>query len=126
AAVALATPNPKADLGIVQVVPATAQSDPATADLVREIRGQAERLERTYDVDDLLVTGHTAVAIDVSDRLGAALMPFGVVVVGLSLVLLTVVFRSVTVPVKATLGYLLSVAASFGAVAAVFEWGWLA
>ena len=125
-AVALSTPNPKADLGIVQIIPEAAQADPATADLVREIRGRADGLEKKYDVDDLLVTGHTAVTIDVSDRLAGALLPFGVVVVGLSLLLLTVVFRSVAVPVKATLGYLLSVAASFGAVAAVFEWGWLA
>jgi putative drug exporter of the RND superfamily len=125
-AVALATPNPKADLGIVQIVPETAQTDPATADLVREIRSRAGALEERYDVERLLVTGHTAVTIDVSDRLAGALLPFGVVVVGLSLLLLTVVFRSVAVPLKATLGYLLSVAASFGAVAAVFQWGWLA
>ena len=55
-----------------------------------------------------------------------ALIPFGVFVVGLSLVLLTIVFRSIAVPIKAALGYLLSVAAAFGVVAAVFEWGWLA
>ncbi len=65
-------------------------------------------------------------AIDVSDRLCGALLPFGLVVVGLSLLLLMVVFRSIAVPIKATLGYLLSVGASFGAVTAVFEWGWLA
>ncbi len=125
-AVALSTPNRKADLGIVQIIPKAAQADPATADLVREIRSRADGLEKKYDVDDLLVTGHTAVTIDVSERLAGALLPFAVVVVGLSLVLLTVVFRSIAVPLKATLGYLLSVAASFGAVAAVFEWGWLA
>ncbi len=125
-AVALSTPNPKADLGIVQIIPGAAQADPETADLVREIRGRAGGLEKKYGVDNLLVTGHTAVTIDVSDRLAGALLPFGVVVVGLSLLLLTVVFRSIAVPVKATLGYLLSVAASFGAVSAVFEWGWLA
>ena len=125
-AVALATPNPKADLGIVQLVPETAQADPATADLVRTIRARAAQLEDRHAVDDLLVTGHTAVTIDVSDRLADALLPFGVVVVGLSLLLLAVVFRSWAVPLKATLGYLLSVGASFGAVVAVFQWGWLA
>ncbi|MGH3370716.1 MAG: MMPL family transporter, partial [Nocardioidaceae bacterium] len=125
-AVALSTPNPKADLGIVQIIPDAAQNDPVTADLVRAIRARADALEAEHGVDDLLVTGHTAIAIDVSERLAGALLPFGVVVVGLSLVLLAVVFRSVAVPVKATLGYLLSLTASFGAVAAVFEWGWLA
>ncbi|HSJ21481.1 MAG TPA: MMPL family transporter [Nocardioidaceae bacterium] len=125
-AVALSTPNPKADLGIVQIIPEAAQTDPATADLVRELRSRAGTLEERYDVEHMLVTGHTAVTIDVSDRLAGALLPFGVVVVGLSLLLLTVVFRSVAVPLKATLGYLLSVAASFGAVVAVFQWGWFA
>ena len=125
-AVALSTPNRTADLGIVQVIPEWSQTDPATAALVREIRADRGTLERRYGVTDLMVTGQTAVTIDVSDRLSGALLPFAVVVVGLSLVLMTVVFRSLAVPVKATLGYLLSVAASFGAVAAVFEWGWLA
>ena len=125
-AVALTTPNRKADLGIVQIVPEHAQTDPETADLVRAIRDRAGTLEERYDVTDLRVTGHTAVTIDVSDRLRGALLPFALVVVGLSLLLLMVLFRSVAVPVKATLGYLLSVGASFGAVVAVFQWGWLA
>ncbi|CAI9402303.1 MMPL family transporter [Nocardioides sp. T2.26MG-1] len=124
AAVPLATPNPQGDLGVIQVVPETGQTDAATADLVREIRDRSTSLEERYGVTDLEVTGQTAVTIDVSERLSGALLPFGLVVVGLSLLLLMIVFRSIAVPVKATLGYVLSVAASFGAVAAVFEWGW--
>ena len=125
-AVALATPNRKADLGIVQVIPEKSQTDPATAALVERIRSDRPALEQKYDVTEMRVTGQTAVTIDVSDRLGGALLPFAIVVMGLSLLLLMLVFRSIAVPIKATLGYLLSVAASFGAVAAVFEWGWWA
>ncbi|MFG6504689.1 MMPL family transporter [Microbacterium sp. P05] len=125
ARVALATPNETADTGIVQIVPETAPDDPATAELVRELRAQHDRLLDEYGID-LKVTGFTAVAIDISDRLGAALVPFGIFVVGLSFILLMVVFRSVAVPITAALGYLLSVAAAFGVVAAVFEWGWFA
>lgn len=123
--VSLSTPNETADTGIVQIVPETAPDDPATADLVRELRGQHDRLLDEYGID-LKVTGYTAVAIDVSDRLGAALLPFALFVVGLSFILLMIVFRSIAVPLTAALGYLLSVAAAFGVVAAVFEWGWLA
>lgn len=123
--VALATPNETADTGLIQIVPETAPDDPATADLVRELRAQHDRLLDEYGVD-LKVTGFTAVGIDISDRLGAALLPFGLFVVGLSLILLMIVFRSIWVPVKAAAGYLLSVAAAFGVVAAVFEWGWFA
>ncbi|MDQ1085048.1 MULTISPECIES: MMPL family transporter [Microbacterium] len=125
AEVALATPNQTADTGIVQIVPETAPDDPRTADLVRELRAQEDRLYDEFGVR-LLVTGYTAVTIDISDQLGAALLPFGLFVVGLSLVLLMIVFRSIWVPLTAAGGYLLSVAASFGVVAAVFEWGWFA
>lgn len=124
-AVALATPNETADTGIVQLIPTTAPDDPATADLVRELRAQHDRWLDEYGID-VKVTGFTAVAIDISDQLGAALVPFGIFVVGLSFILLTIVFRSIAVPIKAALGYLLSVAAAFGVVAAVFEWGWFA
>ena len=123
--VALATPNETADTGLIQVVPETAPDDPATAELVREIRAHHDEWQEKYGVD-LKVTGFTAVGIDISDRLGAALLPFGVFVVGLSLILLMIVFRSIWVPIKAAVGYLLSILASFGVVAAVFEWGWFA
>ncbi|MGC5221063.1 efflux RND transporter permease subunit [Micromonospora sp. DT81.3] len=123
--IALAVPNETADTGIVQIVPETAPDDPATAELVRELRAQHDRWLDELGID-VKVTGFTAVAIDISDQLGRALIPFGVFVVGLSLVLLAIVFRSIAVPIKAALGYLLSVAAAFGVVAAVFEWGWLA
>ncbi|UJP08983.1 MMPL family transporter [Microbacterium sp. KUDC0406] len=125
AEVPLATPNATADTGIVQVVPTTAPDDPATADLVRELRSHHDEWLDEYGID-LKVTGFTAVAIDISDQLGAALLPFGIFVIGLSLILLAIVFRSIWVPVTAALGYLLSIVAAFGVVAAVFEWGWFA
>src|SRR5690606_14822873 len=58
--------------------------------------------------------------------LARALPVYGAIVVGLALILLTMDFRSVLVPVKAALGFLLSVVVSFGATVAVFQWGWLA
>ncbi|TCL82271.1 RND superfamily putative drug exporter [Rathayibacter sp. PhB179] len=125
ASVPLATPNETADTGIIQVIPEGGPDSEATKALVAEIRDKHDYFEETYGVD-LAVTGQTAVGIDISDTLANALLPFGLLVVGLSLVLLTMVFRSLWVPLKATLGYLLSVGASFGAVAAVFEWGWFA
>ena len=123
--VALATPNETADTGIVQIIPTTAPDDPATSDLVRELRSHHGEWLDEFGVD-LKVTGFTAVAIDISDQLGGALLPFGVFVIGLSLILLTIVFRSLWVPITAAAGYLLSIIAAFGVVAAVFEWGWFA
>lgn len=121
--IALATPNETADTGIIQVVPETAPDDPQTAQLVRDLRELTPDLADRYGVS-LAVTGFTAVAIDISDRLGGALLPFALFVVGLSFVLLMIVFRSIAVPLTAALGYLLSIAAAFGVVSAVFSLGW--
>ena len=126
AAITKQTPNSTGDLGLVRVVPEWSQSDPRTTDLVQRIRAQAPQLEKDLKIADITVTGQTAVAIDVSSRLSAALVPFGIVVVGLALILLAIVFRSVAVPIKAALGYLLSIAAALGAVTAAFIWGWFA
>jgi RND superfamily putative drug exporter len=72
-----------------------------------------------------MVTGTTAVNIDVSTKLAQALIPYLAIVVGLALILLLLVFRSILVPLKAALGFLLSVGATLGVVVAVFQWGWL-
>lgn len=123
--VPLATPNQGADTGIIQVIPEEGPQAESTAALVAELRAHHDEWLDEYGVS-LAVTGFTAVGIDVSQLLFEALIPFGVLVVGLSLILLAMVFRSIWVPIKATLGYLLSVGAAFGAVVAVFQWGWFA
>src|SRR5690625_4563999 len=120
----LATPNETADTGIIQVVPTGAPDSQETKELVNDLREMQPRILAEHHFD-LSVTGFTAVGIDVSDKLGDALLPFAIVVVGLSLILLTMVFRSIAVPIKATLGYLLSVGAAFGVVALVFEDGFM-
>ena len=121
--VATSTPNANADTGMVQVIPTTAPDDPATALLVQELRDHQAQWKSEWGVDTA-VTGFTAVTIDVTERLRDALLPFGIFVVGLSLVLLTMVFRSVWVPIKAALGYLLSLGGAFGATTLVFNQGW--
>jgi RND superfamily putative drug exporter len=123
--VPLATPNQGADTGIIQVVPEEGPHSESTAELVHTLRDMHDEWQQEYGVS-LAVTGFTAVGIDVSEMLMQALLPFGILVVGLSLILLAMVFRSVWVPIKATLGYLLSVGVAFGAVVAVFQGGWFA
>ena len=123
--VAVVTPaviNQAGDTAVLTVIPSSGPSDTATEDLVRDIR----QIDGTVTGAKIGVTGLTAINIDVSTKLGDSLVPYLAVVVGLAFVLLMLVFRSVLVPVKATLGFLLSIAATFGAVVAVFQWGWLA
>ncbi len=122
AAVPLATPNMTADTGIIQVIPEGAPDSPETKALVQAIRDKHDYFQQKYGVD-LSVTGFTASGIDISTLLGNALLPFGIVVVGLSLILLTMVFRSIWVPIKAAVGYLFSVVAAFGVVTLVLQEG---
>ncbi|MFJ2787445.1 MULTISPECIES: MMPL family transporter [unclassified Streptomyces] len=117
AAVTPATLNKAGDAAMITVVPKDRPSSAATESLVHDIRGATG--------DDVLVTGATAMNIDFSEKMNDALVPYLALVVGLAFVLLTLVFRSVLVPLKAALGFLLSVVAALGAVVAVFQWGWL-
>lgn len=136
AMVAVATPNaPNADTMIVQLYPQGAANDARTIALVKHLRSMRGTFKAKYDSAkrsdgcrggcDFVVTGYTAAAIDVSTNLARALLPFALLVMGMSLVLLTMVMRSVFVPVKATLGYLLSVGGAFGGVQLLYERGLL-
>ncbi len=124
-AVLPAVPTRDAAQTVVQVVPETGPDSVRTDRLVRDIRAAAPDLRETTGAR-VAVTGTTAVNIDVSNRLSDSLLPFMAIVIGLSLILLTMVFRSLVVPLKAAAGFLLSVAASLGTVVALFQWGWLA
>ncbi|WP_432493501.1 MMPL family transporter [Kineococcus gypseus] len=109
----------------IQVVPTTGPRDAATAELVTRLDAAVAPAARSGSAE-VAVTGQTAVGIDVAGKLSSALLPFALVVVGLSLLLLLVAFRSVAVPLKATVGFLLSLGATSGAIVAVFQFGWLA
>ncbi|WP_262426445.1 MMPL family transporter [Brachybacterium sp. Z12] len=111
-------------MAVVVVIPEGGPTDQSTKDLVAALRDSAEGWERDLSISDVTVTGATAVGIDVTDKLSDALLPFGLFVVGLSLILLAMVFRSIWVPLKASVGYLFSVAAAFGVTSMVFEYGW--
>ncbi|TYP86578.1 MMPL family transporter [Blastococcus xanthinilyticus] len=125
AAVAPPIPNQAGDTAILTVVPAEGPTAAATEELVGDIRDLRPGLTEETG-SELAVTGNTALGIDVSEKLTDALPVFLAVVVGLAFLLLMLAFRSILVPVKATLGFLLSLAATFGALVAVFQWGWLA
>ncbi|MGW0744454.1 MMPL family transporter [Streptomyces sp. NPDC002817] len=115
--------NQAGDAALLSAVPATGPNDERTKDLVQSIRSERPDLERATGAT-FEVTGSTAMNIDVAQALQDALVPYLAVIIALALILLLVVFRSVLVPVKAALGFLLSVLAALGAVVAVFQWGW--
>ncbi|MFE6527520.1 MMPL family transporter [Streptomyces rochei] len=111
-------------IAVINVVPTTGPSDSATSDLVHDIRDRRTELAAGTGAH-LLVGGATATHIDIATKLGDALPVFLLVVVGLAFVLLTFAFRTILVPLKSIVGFLLSTGAAFGAQVAVFQWGWL-
>ena len=113
------------DTATLSAVPATAPDDTRTADLIGAIRAERPAIDAATGAT-FLVSGKTAADIDSAQKVQDALIPYLAVVVGLAILLLMVVFRSVLVPLKAALGFLLSVLAAIGAVVAVFQWGWAA
>ena len=115
--------NKTGDIAILSLIPSSGPTDAATRQLVKDLRDPDSNLARTFDVT-LGVTGFTAINIDMSAKLAEVFPLYIVIIVILSLIILLLVFRSIIVPIKATVGFLLSVLATFGITTAVFQWGW--
>ncbi|MCI4045668.1 MMPL family transporter [Streptomyces sp. TRM75563] len=116
--------NKAGDTATITVIPKDRPSSHATEEVVHDIRDAGKDIKADTGAE-VLVTGATAMNIDFSQKMNDALLPYLALVVGLAFLLLMLVFRSILVPLKAALGFLLSVVAALGAVVAVFQWGWL-
>ena len=110
------------DILAFQVTPAEGPDSVSTEDLVRDLRDQ--RIGTDGGDVTLGVAGNASANIDVSEMLADALPIYLVVVIGLSFLILVLVFRSILVPLTATLGFVLSLLATFGATTAVYQLGW--
>ncbi|GAA3604248.1 MMPL family transporter [Kineosporia mesophila] len=108
----------------VTVIPKSGPADASTKDLVQTIRDDLASLPGDTGAK-AMVTGQTAVGVDISQKLTDVFPLYLIVVVGLAFLLLILVFRSILVPLKAALGFLLSVGVALGSTVAVFQWGWL-
>ncbi|MGG4412167.1 MMPL family transporter [Niallia taxi] len=113
-------PNKSGDIFMISITPKTGPNDIETNDLVHSIRDLSDN--NNQDIE-LLVTGSTAVNIDISEKLNDALPLFASLIVGFAFVLLVIVFRSILVPLKAVLGFLLSLGATLGFVVFVIQDG---
>lgn len=114
--------NQAQNVSLLSIVPHTGPDDDATKDLVERLRDQPRTvIEQSGGAG--YVAGATPMAIDVSDKLSSALPMFVVIIVVLAIILLAIAFRSLVVPVKAVIGFLLSMGASLGATVFVFQQG---
>jgi RND superfamily putative drug exporter len=109
---------------LFQVLPKSGPASVATENLVLKLRAMSAHFDSKYGAK-LGITGLVASNIDVSSKLSSALPIYLGTVLVLSLIVLVLVFRSILVPLIASFGFLLSVAATMGAVVAVYQWGWL-
>ncbi|MGZ4708347.1 MAG: MMPL family transporter [Acidimicrobiales bacterium] len=117
-------PNDAVDAAIIQVVPTTSSQDQATVDLIDHLRHDVLPQATAGTDVKVHIGGVTAAFDDVATQLQSRLPLFIGVVLGLSFLLLMVVFRSIVVPIKAVIMNLLSIGAAYGVMVAVFQWGW--
>lgn len=116
--------NQQGDISMLSVVPGTGPQDVETEALVHRLREETVQAAVGAGQSEVYVTGNTARHIDIADRISSRLPLFFVIVIGVSLVLLTAVFRSPVIAAKAAVMNLLSIGAAYGVVVAVFQWGW--
>jgi RND superfamily putative drug exporter len=127
--VAVATPailnDPASPTAVLwRVIPTTAPQDADTTDLVNRLRDEALPAAIRGTGLDIAVTGSVAVGVDFTEYLSERLLLFFAAVLGVSFLLLLIVFRSILVPLKAVVMNLVSIAAAYGIAVAVFQWGW--
>lgn len=126
AAVGPVIPSASGETAVLTAIPRTAPQDPDTDRLIRRLRSETlpPIVAAAGPGAAVLLTGPTAGFLDLAQKLGAGLPLFIGAVVLLSGLLLSLVFRSVVVPLTAAILNLLSIAAAYGVVVAVFQWGW--
>ena len=118
--------SPAGNAAVMSVFPTTSPQAPETNDLVHRLRDQVVPETMAGTDTRVLIGGLTAGTIDFSDKIGDRLPWLIGVVLAVSFLLLVAVFRSLVVPLKAVIMNLLSIAAAYGVVVAIFQWGWLA
>jgi putative drug exporter of the RND superfamily len=117
-------PSPDGSAALIPVIPDSAPQAAETTELLDRLRSHVIPAAADGTGMRVLVGGRTAVLSDTAELIGRRLPWFVGAVLVLSFLLLTVVFRSVLLPLKAVVVNLLSISAAYGVVVAVFQWGW--
>ncbi|GGK69602.1 MMPL family transporter [Nocardia camponoti] len=107
---------------LINGIPKTGPNAQSTKDLVQEARNDEAALNAQYHLR-YGITGTTAIYADIDHVLLSKIVPYMAIVAGAAFILLILVFRSILVPLTAALGFLLSMAATFGATVLIFQEG---
>ncbi len=114
-----------AEAWLIQIIPTSAPQDAATEETVTRLRAEVIPAAVAGSGVTTSLTGAVPANIDFTDYLGGRLLVFFGAVLGVSFLLLMMVFRSILVPLKAVAMNVLSIASAYGVVVAIFQWGWL-
>ena len=117
--------NPANNLGIIQVVPSTSPESVQTSDLIKKLNNSIIPQSVQGSNLEVYVGGETAIFNDFASVIGSKLPVFLAVIILLSFLILMVAFRSLLIPLTAAFMNVIAVAAAFGVVVAIFQWGWL-
>ncbi|MYA00412.1 MAG: MMPL family transporter [Chloroflexi bacterium] len=114
------------ETALIPVIPTTAPQQVESRELVSRLRESAvpQALQSVSPDTRILIAGSTAAFEDVTNKLVSRLPYFFVIVIGVSVLLLMMAFRSIVVPLKAALMNMLAIGASIGFIVAIFQWGW--
>ncbi|WP_327062659.1 MMPL family transporter [Listeria ivanovii] len=115
-------PSESGNYALISVIPKTGPTNNKTTQLVHDLRSYAKTTDSKYNIN-LEVTGQSAINIDMSQKLNDAIPVFASVIVVLAFILLTVVFRSLLIPLTAVLGFVLSLTATLGFTTLIMQEG---
>ncbi|MEU1623844.1 MMPL family transporter [Streptomyces sp. NPDC020096] len=124
AQVAAAPMEPGQSVGTVRVVPTTSPQSVQTSDLITHLRDQVIPQAEHGSGLQVYVGGATASSDDFANVLTSKLPVFLAIIIGLGGLLMMIAFRSLLVPLIGVAMNLLTMGAAFGAIVAVFQWGW--
>ena len=112
-------------VALAEVYPTGSPQAVSTSNLITDLRNHVIPAALHGQHLQVLVGGQTALVNDLANQLSSKLPLFAAMVVAMSFLVLMLLFRSLAIPATAAIMNLLSAAAAFGVVTAVFQWGWL-
>lgn len=123
ASVTPAAPSEDGEMATITAIPETSPQDERTAELLETLRGDVLPAATEGTELDVFVGGNTAGFVDFSEKTASRLPVFIIAVIGLSVLLLMMAFRSLLIPLVSAVFNLLSIGAAYGVVTAVFQDG---
>lgn len=116
--------NENNDYALIGIIPKEGPNAESTNDLVHDLRDYNDQAQDQYNLETE-VSGQSVINIDMSKKLNDAIPKFAGVIIALAFILLMLVFRSIIIPLKAVLGFVISLAATLGFTTLIMQDGFM-